>query len=178
MRTPIKRILFTTDLSKNSIYVFEQTIALAAQLRACVTMLHVIEDKSSQINPGVVHLIDSQLYEAIRNESKNMIKNVLIGKQKSVPIIQEALRNLYEKATDNTLGDDPPVTIDGIEVRAGNAAEEILAVAQAMECDLIALGYYHKDSLLRALTGSAGKRVLKRSDIPIFLVPLDNRNSK
>lgn len=173
MVNPIEKILFTTDLSKNSIDVFEQTVALAAQLGACITMLHVIEDKSSQINQGAVYMIDSQLYEAIRNESKNMVRNVLIGKQKSVPEIQEALSKLFDETTNEILGADHPVTIDGIEVRAGNAAEEIIAVAQEIKCDLIALGHYHKGSLLRALTGSAGKRVLKRSNIPIFLVPLE-----
>jgi nucleotide-binding universal stress UspA family protein len=171
----IKRILFTTDLSKSSIEVFEKTIALAAQTGAAITMLHVIEDGSSDVQNRTIHLVDRQAYEKIRNESRDIIKNVLIGKQKTIPLIQNALAELCDQTTGKICGESRPVVIDSIEVRFGNAANQIMEVADTLQCDLIAMGYFKKGSLLKALvSGSAGKSVMQQSKKPLFLVPLES----
>lgn len=170
----INRILYTTDLSKSSIVVFEHTIALAAQTGASISMLHVIEDGSSGVQNRMVHLVDRQVYEKIRNESRDIVKNVLIGKQKTIPVIQNALKKLCDETSSKICKDQSPVVIDAIEVRYGNAADEIMQVSDTMQCDLIAMGYLKKGSLLKALMGSgAGKSVMQQTKKPLFLVPLD-----
>jgi len=98
----IKRILFTTDLSKSSIEVFEKTVALAAQTGAAITMLHVIEDGSSDVQNRTVHLVDRQAYEKIRSESRDIIKNVLIGKQKTIPLMRSCATRQPERSAGKT----------------------------------------------------------------------------
>ena len=171
----IKKILFTTDLSKSSIEVFEETVALASQTGASITMLHIIEDGSSGIQNRTVHLVDREVYEKIRSESRDIIKNVLIGKQKTIPVIQNALSALCDETTGRICAENRPVVIDAIEVRFGNAANEIIQVAESMQCDLIAMGYFRKGSLLKGLiSGSAVKSVMQQSKKPLFLVPLES----
>ncbi len=171
MAHPIRRILFTSDLSKSSIVVFEQTVMLALQLGASVTMLHVIEDGSSETQNRMIHLVDKEVYEKIRKDSQQQVKNTLIGKQKSIPVIRNALRDLCNDASCNICGDNQDVEINSIEVRYGNAAEIITEFAE--DVDLVVMGYHQRGSLLRSLIGSgAGKSVLKHSSKPIFLVPL------
>lgn len=172
----IKKILFTTDLSKSSIKVFEQTVGLAAQTGASITILHVIEERSSTSENKIVHLVDKEVYERIRNEHRDEVKNVLIGKQRSVPAIQDALQQLCNQTNDKVCQFDNPVTIDNIEIHFGNAGDVITLIAKATECDLIALGYYKKGSILKTLMGggSAGKNVIKQSQCPIFLVPIED----
>ena len=169
----IKKILFTTDLSKSSIKVFERTVALAAQTGAAIVMLHVIEDGSSSSQNRMIHLVDREVYEKIRSESSDIVRNVLIGKQRTIPVIQNALKQLCDETTDKVCATDQPVAIDAIEVRYGNVAEAIVAVADEDECDLIAIGHHQKGSLLRALMGSATGSVIKQSRIPLFLVPIE-----
>jgi nucleotide-binding universal stress UspA family protein len=169
----IKRILYTTDLSESSITVFEQTVALAAQTGASIVMLHVIEDGSSGQQNRLIHLVDKSAYENIRQESRETIKHVLIGKQRTIPLIQNALKALCDSTSDKICGADNPVTIDGIEVKYGNVAEAIIEVCETAQCDLVAIGYYQKGSLLKALMGSAGKSLIQQSKKPIFLVPLE-----
>lgn len=171
MAHPIRRILFTTDLSKASITVFEQTVMLALQLGATITMLHVIEDGSSEAQDRMIHLVDKEVYERIRKESREQVKNTLIGKQKSIPVIRNALRDLCSNTSCRICGDNQDVEIDSIEVQYGNAAEIITEFS--MDADMVVMGYRKKGSMLRSLVGSgAGKNVLKYSKKPIFLVPV------
>lgn len=170
----IKKILFATDLSKSSIDVFEQTVVLASQTGASIAMLHVIEDKSSASQNRMIHLVDSEVYEKIRKEGQDQVKNVLIGKQRSIPVIQKALSELCSETSEKVCGADNPVAIDAIEVTYGNAAEEIIKFAETAGCDVIAMGYYKKGSLLKALMGRAEKGVMAQSKKPLFLVPLES----
>ncbi|MCJ8499215.1 universal stress protein [Desulfatitalea alkaliphila] len=174
MAHKIEKILFTTDLSKSSVKVFEQTVVLAASLGAAITILHVIDDGSgsSGSQSRMVHLVDRDVYEKIRRESQDMVKNLLIGKQRTIPVIQDALKRLCEKTTDK-LGEDHEVTIDAIEVTYGNVADAIIELSEATQCDLVVMGYNKKGSLFKALLGSPEKSVMKQSKKPILLIPLE-----
>lgn len=169
----IKKILFATDLSKSSIAVFEQAVALASQVNASIVIVHVIEDGSSGKQNRMIHLVDHALYEKNRKESQDNVRNVLIGKQRLIPIIQNALRDLCGKTNDNACGAEHPVLIDSIEVVYGHAAEAIIEIARAADCDMIAMGHNKKGSLLKMLTGSnIGKNIIQESKIPILLVSI------
>ena len=170
----IKRILFTSDLSEASIQVFEQTVVLAYQAGASITMLHVIDSGTSENEKRMIHLIDPDIYEKIKHEGQETAKNLLIGKQKSLPIIQNALKELSDRTSDKICDPDNPVIIDDIHVVYGYPAEKILEVAETSGCDLIAMGYHQRGSILRALAGRAEKGVMKKSKIPLFLVPLES----
>lgn len=165
----IKRILFTSDLSKSSIAVFEETVTLASQIGASIAILHVIEDGSSERQMKPIDLVEQEVYEKIRRESQQNVKNVLIGKQRAIPEIQNALMELCDKTC---TGHAESVNIDNIEVRYGNAADIILEVADSLDCDIIAIGYKKKGSFLKAMMGGAGKKVIKESKKPIYLIPV------
>ncbi len=55
-------------------------------------------------------------------------------------------------------------------VRRGEPAEEILAGARAAGADLIAMTTHGSSGLGRLLFGSVAEAVLRRSDIPVFLM--------
>lgn len=52
----IKKILFTTDLSKQTSYAFNYAVGLAAQYGASLTMLFVMEDPPASPQPGFQRL--------------------------------------------------------------------------------------------------------------------------
>ncbi|MBR9982763.1 MAG: universal stress protein [Desulfatitalea sp.] len=171
----ISKILFTTDLSKSSVQVFEQTVALASSLGATITILHVIDDGSgsSGSQSRMVHLVDREVYEKIRRESQDMVKNLLIGKQRTIPVIQDALKKLCEKTTHKICGEEQEVIIAAIEVTYGNVADEIIELSESSQCDLVVMGYNKKGSLFKALLGSPEKSVMKQSKKPVLLIPLE-----
>lgn len=164
----IKKILFTSDLSETSVAVFEEVVALASQIGASIAILHVIEDGSSGRPLKPIYLIDQEVYEKIRRESQQNVKNVLIGKQRAIPEIQNALMALCDETC---TGHAESVNIDNIEVRYGNAADIILEVADSLDCDVIAIGFKKKGSFLKMLMGGAGKKVIQESKKPIYLIP-------
>ena len=120
----IKKILYTTDLSKSSVVVFEQTVVLAAQTGAAIVILHVIEDRSSSSQDRLVHLVDREQYEKIRKENEDKLKSVLIGKRKGILAIQNALQQLCEDTHEKMGSIEKSVQIDTIDVQYGNPARD------------------------------------------------------
>lgn len=173
MAEQIKKILFTSDLSEESVKVFEQTVGLAFQIGASITLLHVIDNATSENQKRVSYFIDTETYEKIRQEGKETAQKALIGKQRSLPVIQQAMEERYVKTSEQVCEPGSPVSIDTIQVIYGNPAEKILEVAEVTNCDLIAMGYHKKGSIFRALAGRAEKGVMKGSRKPLFMVPLE-----
>ncbi|HCY85755.1 MAG TPA: hypothetical protein DHV36_11525 [Desulfobacteraceae bacterium] len=168
----IKKILYTTDLSKSSVTVFEQTVMLAAQTGASLSILHVVEDGSSRSQNRVVHLVDKEQYEKIRKENQDRIKSVLIGKRKGLLTIQKALEKMCEETNSKICRFDEGVEIDSIDVQYGNAADVICRTAEITGADVIAMGFYKKGSVLKSVVGGLGRRIMAQSKSPVFLVPI------
>jgi len=173
MAQDIKNILFTTDLAPRSKEVFEKAVALALQTGASITILHVIEGGSGPTQSILAELVGKDAYENIRQENESFARNVLIGKQKEVPIIREALKRLSQSAFSKFEDKDDPVIIEGIEVRVGNVVEEIIQIAEDNRCDLVVMGHHQKSMLLKAMMGSVVNSVLRTIKKPVYLVPVD-----
>ncbi len=56
-------------------------------------------------------------------------------------------------------------------VKKGQAHIVILKEAQRLECDLIILGSYERNTFMEALTGSVKLKVLQDSPIPVLIYP-------
>jgi nucleotide-binding universal stress UspA family protein len=59
-----------------------------------------------------------------------------------------------------------------LEVRHGNPVTEIVACAQAVDADLIAMTTHGRSGLGRLLFGSVAESVLRHAEIPVFLMRL------
>jgi nucleotide-binding universal stress UspA family protein len=58
----------------------------------------------------------------------------------------------------------------GWEIREGRADDEILTAARAAGADLIAMSTHGRSGLGRLLFGSVAEQVLRRADVPVFLL--------
>ena len=80
----IKKILFTTDLSKNAKDAFSYALALASRHCADVILLHVLEDYSS--SPRSIHLksfLGEKRWEELKKSHENEARQILIGKKRT-----------------------------------------------------------------------------------------------
>ncbi len=149
----IKRILYATDLTKNSVYAFYYAVDMAKRYDSAIVMLHAVEPVS-EIAFGTR---TERVYQDQQRESLEVIRNRL---QRFCQIVEEK----------NSLACVSLVT--KIVVEVGYPLEQILKTADEEGCDVIVLGSHGKGFLQHAFLGSVSRSVLDRSRKPVFVVPL------
>jgi nucleotide-binding universal stress UspA family protein len=165
MSLEIKKILYATDLSKNSTYAFRYALDLAAKYGAKITILYVLEALSAtgatilSAYLGPEHLLEN--VEERRGHIKERIGQRLQVYLDKVPL------------------DWPRLDASKVDVviSEGYPAEQILEQADKLECDMIVMGTHGKGFLQQTFLGSVAKRVLRRAHKPITIVPLPSSAS-
>jgi len=160
MELVIKKILYTTDLSKNSAHAFQYATDYAEKHDAEIIILYVYE-KFRWADPP--ELEDNlQIAEQLKFAVKN--------KENTINIIKTRLTTFCEKVKK----DDPSCTFraDTIEVCEGYPANTILEKADEFDCDLIVMGTHGKGLISHAFLGSVAEKVLRRSRRPVLTIPL------
>ena len=163
---PIKKILYATDLSKNSAYAFQYAVDLAQRYGAGITILYVLEALNSTGEAILsAYLGPEHLLENVEGRLEHI--KARIGKR---------LEAYIEKAPQNF----SPFNTAAAEVviSEGYPAEQILAQADKLDCDMIVMGIHGKGFLQQAFLGSVAKRVLRRTRKPNCIVPLPKTDSE
>ncbi|CAB1081873.1 hypothetical protein D1AOALGA4SA_9514 [Olavius algarvensis Delta 1 endosymbiont] len=165
----IKKILFTTDLSRHSRQAFEYAVSIAYRYGARLTLLHVMEEVSPSADVRLKNFIGQERWQTIKGSQEEEARQILIGKKREGAIIREALDEFCERLQTEAQID---FKIDEILVARGNVVDEILSEAQQNGSDLIVMGYHVRGKLEEAVIGSTTRRLLRRSKIPVMLVQM------
>ena len=152
----IKKILYATDLSKNSAYAFYYAIDVAQKRDAKITILHVVEPL-----PPVVRFYGSL------NEEKEVYR---WEKTADLEVIRKRLEEICQRVEKS--GTSCLMLVSDILVRIGHPVEEILRAAEEKECDVLILGSHGKGFLKQTFLGSVSHKVLDRCRKPVFIIPL------
>lgn len=143
----IKKILYTTDLSVNSAYVFRYALSSAEKHDAKIHVLHVIEPTGGMgFAPPAAD--KAPLIEKI----KKRIKKLTEGEDKKIPSFS------------NRVAD--------IKVLAGNPAEVILKEVEEIKPDIVIMGTHSQGIIANALLGSVAMKILQRIKIPVYVIPI------
>ena len=155
----IQKILYATDLTRNSAYVFRYAVNSARKHDASIHILHVVDSRPLTEAYLQLHSESARLAE-VREETKNE----LVGK------IEERLREFARRE----LQDDPDTLrrVQSIQVAFGDPAEEILNAAHTMQCDVLIMGNHGKGILRHAFLGSVAEKVLQRIETPVYIIPI------
>ncbi|HVP80117.1 MAG TPA: universal stress protein [Thermodesulfobacteriota bacterium] len=156
----IKKILFATDLSKNSVYAFFYATHMARRDEAKIVIMHAVEP----IAPMLVNFEDFRHQVAKDRWEETTIK------------FKERIQNISVKADART-GVSSADLISNILIRLGNPVEEILKVADEENCDVIVLGSHGKGFLEKTFLGSVSSAVLLQTRKPVFLIPLPSEDT-
>jgi nucleotide-binding universal stress UspA family protein len=160
MPMDIKKILYATDLSYNSVNAFDYAISLAIKFDAEITILHVIDEiVGTSADMVRLYLNETQMEENL---------------QKKMTYIHEEINDRLKVFIDQKVADYPELTnkIKSIEICKGYPAEEIIKKADDFHCDVIVMGTHGKGIVSQAFFGSVAKKVLRRIRKPVFIVPL------
>jgi nucleotide-binding universal stress UspA family protein len=169
MLPEFKKILFITDLSKNSPIAFAHALSLASRYGASITILHVMEELTGLASHHLRDFLGEERWEAVRAGHEEEARQVLIGKKREANVIREALGELADEARKVAATD---VSTDEIVVSHGEVVEEILLEVHKRHCDLIVMGYHVRGRLEEALLGSTSRRLLRNTQTPVLLVRL------
>jgi nucleotide-binding universal stress UspA family protein len=150
-----KKILYATDLSKNSAYAFLFATDMARRHDARIAILHVIEP----LGPY------AETFSGITAEMK---------RKHQEEILQEIKKRLqvFCKNAEARIGPPCVELVTNILLVRGHPPEEILNAANEEGCDVIVLGTHGKGFLAHAFLGSVSEEVLQRTQKPVFIIPL------
>jgi nucleotide-binding universal stress UspA family protein/quercetin dioxygenase-like cupin family protein len=137
----INTILHPTDFSAEAKYAFRVACSLAKDYNARLVLLHVMR-------PSVAPVLQDPVPDPLEPaESQREILGTFPWPEPS----------------------DPRVTVEH-RVAEGDAAWEILHLAQAIQCDLIVMGTHGRTGLNRLLTGSVAEEVLRNATCPVMTI--------
>ena len=156
MLPEVKKILYVTDLSKNSAYAFRHAISCADKYDSEIFILHIIED----MGPTARSMIDS-----------------FVGKEHHDKIIHDSIERIKKRleifyARHQEEFPDCAMKVKSIEVYEGYPADEILKKAKELNCDMIVMGAHGKETRAYALLGTVSKMVVGAARIPVCVIPL------
>ncbi|WP_022664782.1 universal stress protein [Desulfospira joergensenii] len=164
-----KKILFASDLSKGMKQVFDYAASMAVYAEAEIIVLHVMEEASSSSEKRVRMAFGEELYKNIKNEHKTGARNLLIGKNVDALKIRQAISGFLEDET--PLETESPIGKILVS-ESRSIADEVVSTAVDEDCDLIVMGCKQKGLLAEAMGSKLVRKVLKRTSVPVFIVPL------
>ena len=156
----IKKILYTTDLSKNARHAFSYAASIANRYGAGITILHVLEDISPTTSSLVINIIGEEEWGELRNRNENEVL--------------DKIQSRLTQFCDEVQAELPscPFITDNIMVKIGNPVDEILQEVENKGYDMVVMGAHGHSALANALIGSTSRRVVRRCKTPVLVVRL------
>jgi nucleotide-binding universal stress UspA family protein len=155
----IEIILYATDLSVNSQPAFNYAASLAEKYGAKIIVLHVME--LPPLNP----YLQMKGFKGIDEWER-------IEKSRGDQLLQFMELKLKEMCNEmNSHVSACTIAEEQIVIRKGVPFEEILKIAQDCRADLIVIGTHGYRMVQDALMGGTARRLLRRSEKPILVVP-------
>lgn len=145
-----KKVLFCTDFSRNSDCAFDYAFGIAKRDEGMLYILHII--------PEV------QKYDLERHLTKRQLAKM------EAAIEEERQRMFQEKYLDR-IKDKTKVTA---VTESGREDEKILAFIRREKIDIIVIGIHRKSGLEQIFLGSVAERIVRRSPIPVFVIPCED----
>jgi nucleotide-binding universal stress UspA family protein len=145
-----EKILIPADGSSTTTQAAEQAFNLAEFCSATVHLLHVVE----------LH----------RTKAASDVKGSVLSKE-ALSDREEAGEEAGERLTAALAEDASDRGLDcTTEITTGYAPDAILDYAAAQDIDLIAMGTHGRSGLDRWLHGSVTERVIRQTDVPVYIV--------
>jgi len=156
MLPTIKTILYATDLSPESPYVFRYAMSMAQQYDATIHIVSVLEPLGDFAQNLVQQYMDEDPQKFYERSKKTVIDK-----------ITQRLQNFCEQEVCVNYNDQQVVS--DISVEEGQPADAIIEKARKINADLIVMGT-HRNVWTFGLVGSTARKVVNRSPVPVLVV--------
>lgn len=150
----MEKVLIAIDYNPNSEEVAESGYALAKKMGAQVCLIHVM----AQVDHYGMRYPTFMGYEGYDAGSVDInVANEM----------REVTENYLKTAADHL--NDPGITTHLTE---GDAANGILGYAEQWNADLIVIGTHSHSVLEKLFMGTVASRILEKTNIPVYVVPV------
>jgi len=146
----IKKVLIAMDYDETSQKVAEVGFSMAQAMNAETILLHVVSED----------LVYYSSYMYMRELQVDIMAD-----------LKKSTQKFLDKSKKH-LGDESIQTI----LKEGEIAETILNTAKELNVDVIVMGSHSRKWLENILLGSEAEDVLKKTTIPLFIVPTKKQN--
>ena len=144
----MKNILVTINFEKNEKLLIDKAFQLAESFNSKLWLIHIAAPDPDFVGyeVGPQYIRDCRATE-LRKEHK---------------LLQEYSNGLKAKGVDS----------EGLLVQ-GATIEMIIEESKKLNIDLIITGHHKRDFFYNAFVGSVSSQIIKKSKIPVLIVPLD-----
>lgn len=151
----MKKILIAIDYDPTAKKIAHSGFELAKSMNAQIILLHVVADYTyySSLDYSPILGFDS-------------FSNLGAIQSNTVVELQEAAQDYLNKIKEQ-LGDGSIQTV----VKEGDTGDAILEAAKETEADIIVMGTHGRRGLDKILMGSVAGKVLRNSNVPMFIIP-------
>ncbi len=167
-RIEYRKILYATDLSEAGRAAFPQAASIAHRYAADLTVFHVVEPP--EFENYLVGYIDENLWKKIKNRDLKEARDILVSRKRDDAVIKERVDEFCQ----STLADyeDKPYVVYAVKITMGDPVKEIVEEARDGNYDLVVVGKHGRGLLEETVMGTTARRVLRRCDQPVLVVPL------
>ena len=135
-------------------------MTLGKELDAKIIILYVLPMVDSAMEVPIITQMGEEMYYKLRKEkSKEIIENI---KKRLQDFSQKELEDAQCK----------PESVSSILVREGDEVDEILKAADTLKSNIIVIGAHGKGILSHTFLGTVPDKLLRRSRVPVFVVPI------
>lgn len=148
----MSRILWATDFSEESHY--------------CLPYMKFLSETIETKNYGlyVIPRVSDWVFETAFSTDGDLADTIAKNRQKSIETIRDA-------------GKNAGLSIEAI-VLEGIASQELLTFSRENEIDIIMAGRRGMSEIEHILIGSTTSRLIRNSQVPVFVIPKENRDGK
>ena len=143
-----KKVLFCTDFSKISDCAFDYAFGIAKRDEGMLYILHVIP-------------VTPQQYHLERHLTKKQLDDIAVT-------LEEDRKRMFNEKYLNFIKDKTKVKI---VAETGDEDEKILEFVQKEKIDIIVIGTHGRTGIEHVFLGSVAEKVIRRSPIPVFVIP-------
>ncbi|MBU2511510.1 universal stress protein [bacterium] len=165
----VKTILSAFSLTETSRSFFTVSAALAAQLKARMVILHVVEQLQETYEGIAAAIFGAKKWQDILHEYRQDIHQ---------PVFESDPEKQMISAVFDELCRDSEKRISGFEsvkreflIREGDIVEEIITQSRERQCELIIMGASW-GSLPGSFVGPNIKSVIRKAEMPVVIAPL------
>jgi nucleotide-binding universal stress UspA family protein len=158
----MQKVLIAIDYNPTAQHIAKKGYELAKSMNAQIILLHVVADYTyySALDYSPIMGFDS-------------FSNLGILQTDTVTELQRAAQDYLDK-TRQYLGGEDIQTV----VKDGDSGQAIIDAAKELDVDVIVMGSHSRRGLEKILMGSVAEKVLRNSSLPLFIIPVVEKEKK